>query len=285
MERLKRVLAIHDISGVGKCSLTVALPIISAAGVECAALPTAILSTHTGGFEGYTFRDLTEDMPATAHHWKKEGIAFDAIYSGYLGSCKQIEIVEEIIDMFSAAGTLIMVDPVMADNGILYKHFNSAYVQSMAKLCSCADVIVPNRTEAAFMLGKEYKAGLMTQNEAEELLIALSELGAKKVVLTGVYFSEGELGCAYLDTISGHMDFLMGERVQGIYHGTGDVFASLLLGALMRSHTLGEAARIAVNYTCKAIELTVQDKTDPRMGVRFESILADYAALFCNKTP
>ena len=279
MNQLKRVAAIHDISGVGKCSLTVALPIISAAGVECSVMPTAVLSTHTGGFEGFTFRDLTEDMRPIAEHWKKENIQFDALYSGYLGSLSQIDIVGDIFDMFRTPETLVMVDPVMADHGELYSLFTLDHVKGMAKLCGHADVIVPNRTEAAFMLEREYKDGSMTEKEVNDLLYALAGLGAKQVVLTGVYFGSDDLGAACYDAGTKRVDYIMEKRIEGMYHGSGDVFGSFLLGALMRGRNLADATRIAVDYTCAAIRLTARDGTGPRMGVRFESVLSDYGKL------
>ncbi|MCL2152483.1 MAG: pyridoxamine kinase [Oscillospiraceae bacterium] len=280
MNPIKRVAAIHDISGVGKCSLTVVLPIISTAGVECSVMPTAVLSTHTGGFEGFTFRDLTEDMMPIAEHWKKENIQFDAFYSGFLGSLGQIDIVKDIFEMFREPETLIMVDPVMADHGELYSLFTMDHVKGMAKLCGHADVIVPNRTEAAFMLGREYKDGPMTEADIDDLLTALAGLGAKQVVLTGTHFGDDDLGAACYDAETGRIDYIMDKRIEGMYHGTGDVFGSFLFGALLRGRSLPEATRIAVDYTCAAIRLTAADGTGPRMGVRFESILADYGKLF-----
>jgi len=282
MKYLKRVVAIHDISGVGKCSLTVVLPIISAAGIECSVMPTAVLSTHTGGFEGFTFRDLTDDMRPIAEHWKKENIAIDAFYSGYLGSLGQIDIVRDIFEMFRTPDTLVMVDPVMADHGELYSLFTMDHVKGMAKLCGHADVIIPNRTEAAFMLGRDYVDGPMTEDEVDDLLYALAGLGAKQVVLTGVHFGDDDLGAACYDAASGQIDYIIDKRVEGMYHGTGDVFGSFLFGALIRGRRLAEATRIAVDCTCAAIRLTAHDGTGPRMGVRFESILADYGKLFDN---
>ena len=277
---IKRVAAIHDISGVGKCSLTVVLPIVSAAGVECSVMPTAVLSTHTGGFEGFTFRDLTDDMRPIAEHWKKESISFDAFYSGYLGSLGQIDIVRDIFGMFRTDKTLIMVDPVMADNGKLYSLFTMDHVKGMAKLCGHADIIVPNRTEAAFMLGRDYKSGPMTEDDAKELLHALAGLGAKHIVLTGVHFGDDDLGAACFDAGTGQIDYIMDNRIEGMYHGTGDVFGSFLCGALLRGRDLADATRIAVDFTCAAIRLTASDGTGPRMGVRFESVLADYGKVF-----
>ena len=280
MNPIKRIGAIHDISGVGKCSLTVVLPIISAAGLECSVMPTAVLSTHTGGFEGYTFRDLTDDMRDIANHWKKENILFDAFYSGYLGSLGQIDIVRDVFEMFRTPDMLIMVDPVMADDGKLYSLFTLDHVKGMAKLCGHADVIVPNRTEAAFMLEREYKGGPMTNGEVDDLLRALSGLGAKQVVLTGVYFGSDDLGAACFDARTGQIDYIMDKRIEGLYHGTGDVFGAFLMGALMQGRSLAESTRIAVDYTCAAIRLTAADGTGPRMGVRFESVLSDYSRLF-----
>ena len=242
-------------------------------------MPTAVLSTHTGGFEGFTFRDLTDDMRGIAEHWKKENVQFDAFYSGYLGSLGQIDIVRDIFEMFRTPETLIMVDPVMADNGALYSLFTFDHVEGMARLCGHADIIVPNRTEAAFMLGREYNDGPMSKAEVDELLFALAGLGSKQVVLTGVNFRDDDLGAACYDAQSGRIEYIMDERIEGIYHGTGDVFGSFLMGALMRGRSLAEATRVAVDFTCAAIRLTARDGTGPRMGVRFESILADYGKL------
>lgn len=276
MKPLKRVVAIHDISGVGKCSLTVALPIISAAGVECSVMPTAVLSTHTGGFSDFTFRDLTDDMMPIAKHWKKEQIEFDAIYTGYLGSVAQIELICEIFDMFKSEKTMTLVDPAMADDGKLYSLFTQEMVTGMAKLCGKADIIIPNRTEAAFMLGKEYKGGVMTKEEADGLLRELATLGAKKIILTGVFFEEDDLGAGCYDVEKDEIFYVMGKRIEGQYHGSGDVFASFFLGAYMQDLSLEKALEAAVEYTCKAIDITKKDDSAHRMGLRFESVLGDY---------
>lgn len=276
MKPLKRVVAIHDISGVGKCSLTVALPIISAAGVECSVMPTAVLSTHTGGFSDFTFRDLTDDMMPIAKHWKKEQIEFDAIYTGYLGSVAQIELICEIFDMFKSEKTMTLVDPAMADDGKLYSLFTQEMVTGMAKLCGKADIIIPNRTEAAFMLGKEYKGGVMTKEEADGLLRELATLGAKKIILTGVFFEENDLGAGCYDVEKDEIFYVMGKRIEGQYHGSGDVFASFFLGAYMQDLSLEKALEAAVEYTCKAIDITKKDGSAHRMGLRFESVLGDY---------
>ena len=276
MSKQKRVAAIHDISCIGKCSLTVALPILSAAGVECAVMPTAVLSTHTGGFTGYTYRDLTEDLLPIARHWNKEGVAFDALYSGFLGSFEQIDLVREIIEMFRGPETLVLIDPVMADNGKLYTIYSPKMAKGMAGLCSCADIIVPNITEAAFLLEEEYKEGPYTTDYIENILYKLASLGPSKVVLTGVYFDDQQLGAACYDAKNNQIEYAFSTRIPGLYHGTGDVFGSALLSALLNHCTLAQAAQIAVDFTCDAIDRTAKAGTDVRFGVNFEAGLAAF---------
>ncbi len=277
MKRQKRALAVHDISCFGRCSLTVALPVLSAAGIETSVLPTAVLSTHTGGFTGYTFRDLTEDIPAIAAHWKKLGLRFDAIYTGYLGSPEQLEMVSHLIDDFRGENTLVCVDPVMADSGKLYPAFGPDFPHGMARLCGRADVIVPNLTEAAFLLGEPYRKGPYGKDYVEGLLRRLAALGPKTVVLTGVWFEPKTLGCAVYDAGSDSVSYVMSERIGGSYHGTGDVFASALLGARMNGFSPADAARIAVDFTVESIRRTHSAGTDVRFGVNFEAGLARYA--------
>ena len=197
MQEQKRVLAVHDISGVGKCSLTVALPIISAAGVECSVLPTAVLSTHTGGFTGFTYRDLTEDIAPIAAHWKSLRLHFDAIYTGFLGSFAQIDLVAAAIRDLSAKDTLVAVDPVMGDNGKLYTVFDASFPPAMKKLCAGADLIMPNLTEATLMLGEEYREGPYEKTYIKGLLQRLAKaIPTRQIVLTGVYFDDRALGAA-----------------------------------------------------------------------------------------
>ena len=196
MEIQKRVAAIHDISGFGKCSLTVALPVISAAGIETSVIPTAVLSSHTAVKPGYTCRDLTDDMRPFAAHWKQLGLSFDAIYSGYLGSTEQIAIVCDIIDTFKIEKTVVIVDPAMADNGKMYELFDKSFASRMRKLCKKADIIVPNITEAMFLLEEEYFEGPYTKGFIENTLSRLGNLGPEKVVLTGVCFDEKKIGAA-----------------------------------------------------------------------------------------
>jgi len=277
MEKQKRVLAIHDISGVGKCSLTVALPIISAAGVECSVLPTAVLSTHTGGFTGYTFRDLTEDIAPIVRHWKHLGEHFDMIYTGYLGSFEQIELMSRLFDELADEDTVIAVDPVLGDNGRLYPGFRLNFPAAMKHLCEKADIIMPNLTEATLMLGEEYIAGPYTKEYIEGILHRLADtMTLKKIILTGVFFDEKELGAATFDTATGEIEYILGEEIPGIYHGTGDVFGSALVGAMAVGKPVAEAVRIAVDFTTASISWTQQAGTTIRYGVNFEANLGVY---------
>ena len=274
-ERLKRVAAIHDISGFGKCSLTVALPIISAAGIEVSVLPTAVLSTHTGGFTGFTYRDLTEDMQPIADHWKSLKISFDAIYTGFLGSFEQLDLVTKFFETFKTKDSLILVDPVMADNGELYKIFSPEFALGMRKICEKADIIVPNLTEAALLIGETYNPGPYSQSYIENTLKKLSALGPQRVVLTGVFFDDETLGAATYDALSGAIAYTFEKRIPGYYHGTGDVFGSALLSAVMNDFPLDEAAAIAVRFTASAILKTALAGTDIRFGVNFEQTIPE----------
>jgi pyridoxine kinase len=262
-----RILTIQDISCVGQCSLTVALPIISACGVECSVLPSAVLSTHTAGFTGFTFRDLTDDMLGIKDHWIKESIQFDAIYTGYLGSTQQIGIVA---DIFAAVGNgPKIVDPAMADNGKLYPAFDDAYVQAMKELCSKADYVVPNITEAAFLTGMEYN----TQYDRayiDALLSGLTSLGCKNVVLTGVSYCPGKTGVVVLE--DGTYHYYEHDLLPNSCHGTGDIYASAFVGALVRGKCARDAARIAADYTVECIRYTAT-LDNHWYGAAFEPVL------------
>lgn len=265
----KRAAAIHDISCFGRCSLTVALPILSAAGVETAVIPTAVLSTHTGGFTGYNVRDLSPDILPTARHWKSENITVDAVYSGYLCSKYQIYLVTEAARLISREDTVFVCDPVMADNGRLYSGFDPDYPKFMLMLCAEADIITPNITEAALMLGVQYREGPYSEDYINALLEGLYLKTHSKIVLTGVYFDKKKIGAAVYD--GENKAYAFSDRIDASYHGTGDVFASALTAALLNGRSLKAAAQIAANFTCACIKRTVEDGTDPRYGVNFES--------------
>lgn len=275
----KRVAAIHDISGFGKCSLTVALPIISSAGIETCAIPTAILSTHTGGIDGFTYHDLSDDLIPIAEHWHSLNLHFDAIYSGFLGSFEQIDMVNKIFDILKNDDTLILVDPCMADNGKLYKTYTKEMAKKIKSNCSRADILVPNLTEACILLDIDYKPLEFDERKIYEIAKELSKLGAKKVVITGISFHTSKLGAIYYDSVSGQKGYYGKDKIRGAYHGTGDIFASVLLASLLNNIDLTRSVKIAVNFTVNCIERTYQAKTDERFGVNFESELLPFAKL------
>lgn len=259
-----RVLAINDLSCVGKCSLTVTLPILSACGVECNVLPTAILSTHTGGFTGYTFHDLTGELPAILAHWKSLGLKFDFVYSGYLGSIDQIELVSSIKKEFLAENGKFIVDPVMGDEGKLYAGFTAEYVEAMKALCAEADYILPNATEAAFLSGVEYP---LTKGNVGK---ALEELGKLSLpIITGV--KDGTDICVFFSGKNGGKYSFTHENVEGFFCGAGDVFASAFVACLARGKHTAEAIYLASEFATAAIRRSAKEVPDKKYGLNFEA--------------
>lgn len=276
MEKQKRVAAIHDISGFGKCSLTVALPVISAAGIETCPIPTAVLSAHTAVPGDFTCRDLTDDLGAFVDHWEALKLKFDAVYSGYLGSKAQVDMVIDFINRFKTENTLIIVDPVMADDGKLYSLFDMDFVTEMRLLCKKADIIVPNMTEALLLLGREYKDGPYSKEFIADVMNELSSF-AEKVVLTGVSLDEAHIGAAAFSKVTGKVEYFLSPCVPGIYHGSGDVLASSLTAALVKGKSLEAAVSIAVKYTVDSINRTAEGLSDHNYGIDFEHGLIDFA--------
>ena len=262
-----RVLAINDISCVGKCSLSVSLPILSACGITCDVLPTALLSTHTGGFDGYTFRDLTGDIPAILSHWKTLGLQFDCIYSGYLGSIEQIQLVEDIKNSFLKDGGLFIVDPVMGDSGNLYAGFTDAFVEKMRKLCRQADYILPNVTEACYLAQIPYPANGETY-PTQMVLSRLQTLCARPIV-TGIH-QGADILVSYLDE-NGVTQNRTDENVPGFFCGAGDVFASAFIGVLLCGKTEKQAIDLAAQFTTSAIKRSAVEVPDKRYGLNFET--------------
>ena len=258
-----RVLAINDVSCVGKCSLAASLPIISACGVECNVLPTAILSTHTGGFEGYTFRDLTEDIPAILKHWKSLHIQFDFIYSGYLGSAEQIRTVEQIKNRFLAESGKFIVDPVMGDSGKLYAGFTEDFVDKMRSLCKQADFILPNATEACYLTGTSYPA-----TDPERLVTELKSVCPRPIV-TGIL--ENKKNSVYYADENGKIEAYRSENIEGFFCGAGDVFASAFVGALARGKKEETAIALATEFTTASIRRSAKEVADKRYGLNFET--------------
>lgn len=272
---MKRIMTIQDISCVGKCSLTVALPIISAAGVEAGVLPTAVLSTHTA-FPKFTFCDLTDEIEKISDTFDELSIDFDAIYTGYLGSFRQLELVSDFIDRFR--GAKVVIDPVMADHGVLYKGFTPEFAASMAKLCGKADLIIPNITEASFMLDIPYNP---SYDEAyiRDVLKRLTDLGCRCAALTGISFSPDKIGVYAYDREEDRYFSYFNDRLDAAFHGTGDVYASAALGALMRGFSTEKALAIAVDFTLDAMRKTLADPEHRFYGVNFEESLPYYISL------
>ncbi|MDY5919270.1 MAG: pyridoxamine kinase [Treponema sp.] len=286
---MKRVLTIQDISCVGKCSLTAAIPVISAMGIEVCPLPTAILSNHTA-FSSFSFLDLTDKIPEILNEWKKQGFHFDAIYTGYLGSIKQIDLVHKILDEFAQNDTLVVIDPCMADNGKLYTGFSQDFVQQMAKLCGRANVILPNMTEACFLVNQDYDIFTHTNESITKLMEKLLSLGTNHVVLKGVDFSSDKIGVAYysqknnndsrnligksmIENSIDDMKIYFHHRYDENFHGTGDLFASVVTGALVLKKELKKAVEIACDFIQESIECTLSNPNYNWYGVEFESAL------------
>lgn len=264
-----KILTIQDISCVGQCSLTVALPILSACGVETCILPSAVLSTHTCGFTNFIVRDLSDDMPAIFNHWKNENIVFDGLYTGYLGSNEQIDyIINQALPLVKEGGKII-VDPAFADNGKLYPAFNQAYVDKMKSLVNVCDFVVPNLSEACFLTGIEYKTSY-DKDYIVKVMQALIDLGAKAVVLTGVSYEDGYTGVAVYS--SGNYEYYKHELMPNSCHGTGDIYASAFAGAFYKGKSAIESAKIAADYTLACIKETAGDKAH-WYGAKFEPCL------------
>ena len=272
---MKRVMTIQDVSCIGKCSLTVALPIISAAGIETAIVPTAVLSTHTQ-FTGFTFRDLTDDMEPIRDHWVKEGFKFEAIYTGYLGSERQINLVGSYFDKFANDGAYKIVDPAMADGGKLYYGFDEHFAKEMGKLCGKADIILPNISEAALMLGEEYPGEEANEEAIKNLIDKLATLGSKIVVITGVTLDDGKFGFMGYNTETKEYFKYGIEKVPAKSHGTGDIFASAFTGALVNGFSVFDSLAIAADYTAKCIRNSYEDPEKVDYAVNFELELPYY---------
>jgi len=268
----KKVLTLQDISCVGQCSITVALPIISACGIETAVIPAAVLSSHTGGFKGYTVRDLTEDIPGIMNHWISEGIKFDCLYTGYLANTSQIDYVLSLRKKVITKDGLLIVDPAMADNGCLYSGFNMDFVKEMGRLCGQADIILPNMTEAALLTDSEILLDLHREEYVLSILKKLSLLGAKKIVLKGIHIKENEIGVAVYDSESGKTRYYFTKKMKNSSPGTGDCYAAAFTGALMQEYDLLDAARIAADFVVESIKQTADDPSH-WYGVKFERAL------------
>lgn len=266
----KKIITIQDISCYGQCSSTVALPILSCFGYETIVLPSMILSTHTGGFKGFQIVDLSDKINLFLDHYQSLNLKFDVLYAAYLGTDKVVDIVHRANDFFLRENSLFVLDPVMGDNGKLYPQFNEDYVASIKTLVSKADIIIPNLTEACALTGIEYE-DKYDEEYIKNVVLKLKDLGAKKIIITGVTYKSDRLGVISYDK---EMKYYEHERIEKGCHGTGDVFASTFLGSYLNNSDLYEASKIAADFVVKCIKNTIQDK-DHWYGVKFEPLLKD----------
>ncbi len=267
---VKRVLTIQDLSCIGKCSLTEVIPVLAAAGLEVAAVPTAVLSTHTQ-FSGVHIRDLTDDLAPIRQHFEREGFSFAGILTGYLGSIRQVDLVRDFIHSFGTGDTKVIVDPVMADQGKLYRGFDEAFVDEMKELIAAADVILPNVSEAALLTGLPYPGENASEAQLKELLHGLKELGAPLCVITGAHLDDGSIGFLGYDAEEDRYLRFGTAPVPFVSHGTGDLFAGTFTAALLSDHPCEEALQIASEYTSACIQATYEDPDHVNYGVNFES--------------
>lgn len=269
---IPRVAAIHDLSGVGRCALTAVIPTMSALGIQVCPVPTAVLSTQTDGFEHFTFRDLTGEVLPIFEHWAQLGLAMDGIFTGFLGSVDQVDIVRGILER-AGEGCLKVVDPVMGDDGLLYPTITPEMGAHMRRLCAVADLVIPNLTECNHLIGRSYTGGLLAEQELRRCLKELCELGAKTAVITGVPLKEGWLTNAAYDSATGRFVQVDCEKLAQSYPGTGDTFASVLSGLLLQGAPLERALQGATDYLSATIALTIEMGTPQREGIAMERTL------------
>ncbi len=273
MNETTKILTIQDLSCYGQCSITVALPVVSAFGIETAVLPSAVLSTHTSGFTDYTVRDLTDDLPDIRKHWESEGIYFDAVYTGFIASAEQMDYIKDIIDSRLKDGGKVFVDPAMADFGEFYNGFDQDFADRMGELCKLGDYILPNTTEACFILHRPWKEHF-TKEEMIEMAEELQNFTKRYVILKGYQNDSNEMGMIVLDKKTSSIEIVYNDRIDYVSHGTGDVFASSFVGSVMVGKSPVQAAKIAGEFTKKAVEKTIGDKNH-KYGVKFEQAIPE----------
>lgn len=268
----KKVIAIHDLSGIGRCSLTVILPILSVMGIQVCPVPTAIMSSHTGGFGEIEKRDLTDYIPKALSHYKRLDENFDCIYSGYLASYDQIEHCKEFFSEYPNA--IKIVDPVMGDHGKLYKSFTEKICMGMKDLVKEADIITPNLTEAAILLGEKYPNGILTTTEAKSWLVRLSKIGPEIVVMTSIVLADGTNCNIGYDRKRNSFWKVLCDYVPISYPGSGDIFSSVLVGSILNGDSLPIAMNRATTFTEVAIKTTYSYSSSPCNGIMIESCLS-----------
>lgn len=274
---VKKVAAIHDLSGFGRSSLTSIIPILSSMKVQVCPVPTAVLSSHTGGFEGYSFLDLTDYMEQHIAHWKSLNLEFDCIYSGFLGSPKQMKIVADFIDFFGHKNNLTVVDPVLGDNGKLYGTMNNEMVEEMKKLISKADIITPNFTEVTFLLNKPYKKEI-SEAEVKEWLVELANMGPKIVIATSVpdensHKADRKTNVIAYDKENDVFWKVSCKYIPASYPGTGDAYTSVVIGSLLQGDSLPIAIERGVQFITQCILASYGFKYPNREGVLLERML------------
>lgn len=269
----KKVLSVHDISCYGKCSNTVALPVLSAGGLETVILPTALLSTHTGGFSGYSFLDLTDEMEKTLNHYKSFGLKFDILYTGYFGSPRQMELVESCLPSILKDGALKVIDPVLGDNGSLYSIYNDEFVEKMRMFCKNADYITPNVTEACLLIGEKFTGNEYEKERFDVIFAKLHALGVKHVMITGVVFSENSIGVALHSDGDKSAQTIASEYIKVHFHGTGDVLASAFVAYLSKGISFEVAAMKCVRFVSACIAQTLPVFDEHWYGLMFEPCL------------
>ena len=274
-----RVAAIHDLSCFGRCSLTIALPVLSAMGCQCCPLPTALLSAHTG-FTGGSFLDLTEEMQRIADHWARIDIHFDGIYSGFLGSAAQIGTVRQFIGRFRGTG-LVVIDPVLGDHGQAYRTCTPELCNGMRRLAESADIITPNLTEASLLLEQSYET--IQAIDPAEIVRRLSLEGRRSVVLTGYSTGDGQTGALCFDRADGSIQAVQVQRVPRDFSGTGDLFTSVLTGAMVKGVPLIQAARTAADFVQSCAARTLAAGNTDGEGVDFEPLLGMLTNVNCTQ--
>lgn len=274
---MKHVICVQDLSCFGKCSLTIALPVLSSAGIQTSVLPTALLSTHTGGLGTPHIHDLKKDMTQIIKHWSTLSIPVDSIYSGYVSNCEQLQEIESLFALYPDA--LKVIDPVMGDHGKLYASLPKELHNAMRDMIKSADLITPNMTEAYALIEEPYQSGPYTEEEIASIIQKLSTCTKGDIVLTGVYLNEAELGCALYTRKDKQLSYCMADKIPQEFHGTGDLFTSSLLGAYLQKHSLLEAVNIAITYTTLCMKQSILAQSDERYGVHFEPYLKEYITL------
>lgn len=272
MEKQKKIALINDLSCVGRCSLSVAMPIISACGFESIPLPTGILSAHTE-FDGYVCEDFTDKLTPFTEHWKNLGVRFDCICTGYLASLEQAEKIKRFLLDFKKSDTILIVDPVMGDNGRFYSRIDESFISEMRFLCSLADVILPNVTEAQMLCGDDFTEPPYSHSQISELLMKLSQTGAKRIVVTGIESEShpGQIGCAIYDAFGGNANLFFSPKTEGNFPGSGDVFAASFAASFMSGKSFADSVQIAMGFTGESVAKTELAGTERRYGLQFET--------------